>query len=417
MGYTFAAALLKKTTTAPGTRKAFREAMDTLGYRKAASAEEASLSLRMYQDKKSRWLSLAMDVPDSLADELDFLRKVSAEMHTPILYFINFDSDFLYLAATDGKDVQHVHVGYIDEDEDEENAEAMQDSEDLSIFDGLLPDDAARVEFRRILAVDMEERIFSESAAQEMAALFGYTPEVLFIDKDAPAFAELHFDLPGGDAVPFLMPEDAPVKLRLGSMGLGNPSDVAVFSNGGVGKGIRVVLLAEDYDVQDWELPVIWLNGRCPVNRGELSLELQYSEKVVPTRCRFQDGKAGWIAEFPDAPLYQGVNPDSPLEFERKGFDYHYAHSLSLHIAFRGGTFSLPEPQKPEGAEATREAMTAWNWARWHYFHCGEGHTDIQVIPLENPEQGFHTKLPRSPFDKQIWNDWLRGYWPDDELK
>ena len=223
MGYTFAAALLKKTATAPGTRKAFREAMDTLGYRKAASAEEASLSLRMYQDKKSRWLSLAMDVPDSLADELEFLHTVSAEMHTPILYFINFDSDFLYLAATDGKDVQHVHVGYIDEDEDEENAEAMQDSEDLSIFDGLLPDDAARVEFRRILAVDMEERIFSESAAQEMAALFGYTPEVLFIDEDAPAFAELHFDLPGGDAVPFLMPEDAPVKLRLGSMGLGNP--------------------------------------------------------------------------------------------------------------------------------------------------------------------------------------------------
>ena len=416
MGYIFAAALLKKTTTAPGTRKAFREAMDTLGYRKVA-AEEASLSLCMYQDKKSQWLSLALDMPNSLKDELEFLRKVSAEMHTPILYFWNFDSDFLYVAATDGKAVQHVHVGYIDEDEDEENAEAMQDSEDLSLFDALLPDDEARAELRRILAVDDEERIFSESAAQEMAALFGYTPEVLFIDEDAPAFAELHFDLPGGDAVPFLMPEDAPVKLRLGSMGLGNPSDVAVFSNGGVGKGIRVVLLAEDYDVQDWELPVIWLNGRCPVNRGELSLELQYSEKVVPTRCRFQDGKAGWIAEFPDAPLYQGVNPDSPLEFERKGFDYHYAHSLSLHIAFRGGTFSLPEPQKPEGAEATREAMTAWNWARWHYFHCGEGHTDIQVIPLENPEQGFHTKLPRSPFDKRIWNDWLRGYWPDDELK
>ena len=41
MGCTFAAALLKKTTTAPGMRKAFREAMQTLGYQKAASTNEA----------------------------------------------------------------------------------------------------------------------------------------------------------------------------------------------------------------------------------------------------------------------------------------------------------------------------------------------------------------------------------------
>ncbi len=414
MGYTFAAALVKKAgRTAPGTRKAFREAMETIGYQKAASAEEAALSLRMYQDKKSAWLSLSLEMPEDLGKELEFLRTLAAEMHTSILYFMNFDSDFLLIAATDGEQVQCTHIGYADD----EDGDLPPDSDDLSIFDVQLLDDAARAEFRRILAVDDEEHIFSESAAQEMAALFGYTPEVLFIDEDAPPFAELHFDLPGGEAVPFLMPEDAPVKLRLGSMGLGNPSDVVVFSNGGVGKGIRVVLLAEDYDAQDWELPVIWLNGRCPVNRGERSLELQYSEKVVPTRCRFQDGKAGWIAEFPDAPLYQGVNPDSPLEYERKGFDYHFSHSLRLHIAFRGGTFRLLEPQKPADAEAFSEAWVAWNEARWDYFHCDEGVTEIWVIPLENPEQGFHTKLPRSPFDKRIRNDWLRGYWPDDELK
>ena len=132
MGYTFAAALLKKTTTAPGTRKAFKEAMGSLGYHKAANAEEASLSLRMYQDKKSAWLSLALEMPESLDKQMDFLCKVAAEMHVPILYFMNFDSDFLYVAATDGKTVQHVHVGFIDEDD-----EAMEDSEDLSVFDAL----------------------------------------------------------------------------------------------------------------------------------------------------------------------------------------------------------------------------------------------------------------------------------------
>ena len=417
MGYTFAAALLKKTATAPGTRKAFREAMDTLGYRKAASAEEASLSLRMYQDKKSRWLSLAMEVPDSLADELDFLRKVSAEMHTPILYFINFDSDFLYLAATDGKDVQHVHVGYIDEDEDEENAEAMRDSEDLSIFDGLLPDDAARAEFRRILAVDMEERIFSESAAQEMAALFGYTPEVLFVDEDAPAFAELHFDLPGGEAVSFLMPEDAPVALRIGSFALANPSDIVIFSNGGVGKGIRVVLQAVDYDANDWELPVLVLSKRV-MHPGQLP-ETILDEKVVPRRVKFQDGSSGWAAEFPNAPIYRGVNPASKLEYTKKGYDYHFENSITLSVAFRGGSFASEELLQP-GSDILADPNKRIEWLMQRQMQqqeTNDGETYVWIIPMQNPEKSAHCSIPRKPFRKNLPNDWLRGYWPDDELK
>ena len=383
MGYTFAAALLKKTTTAPGARKAFRTAMENLGYHKAADEAEASLALRMYHDKKSAWLSLAMDMPERLDKELEFLRKVSAEMHTPILYFMNFDSDFLYIAATDGKDVQHVHVGFIDEDD-----EAMTDSEDLSIFDALLPDDAARAEFRRILAVDDEERVFSEEAAQEMAALFGYTPEVLFIDEDAPPFAEFNFDLPGGEAVPFLMPEDAPPALCIGMLGLGNPSNVQINSVGGMGKGIRVVLQADGYEAQDWELPVLWLTSEFAERMTGQTSPNPCDEKVVPRRVKFQDGRSGWVAEFPDAPIYRGVNVESPQAESYKALMYHAGNSCMLHVGFCGGNVAEKD-----------------------------GQTHIWVVPMQNPEKSAHGLIPRKPFRKAIPHDWLRGYWPEEELK
>ena len=422
MGYTFAAALLKKTTTVPGTRKAIRTTMENLGYRKAANEAEASLTLRMYQDKKSAWVSLAMDMPQSLNAELDFLRKVSAEMHTPILYFMNFDSDFLYIAATDGETVQHVHVGWIDEDGDEENAEAMQDSDDLSLFDALLPDDAARAEFRRILAVNEEERVFSEEAAQEMAALFGYTPEVLFIDEDAKPFAELHFDLPGeslaggGEAVPFLIPEDAPPALRLGTYMLDNPSYIEIFSNGGVSKGIRVVLQAVGYDANDWELPVLALMKRM-MRPGQLP-EIVFDEKVVPKRVNFQDGSNGWVAEFPDAPIYRGVNPASKMEYTQKGYDYHYANSLTLHLAFLGGSFEAMKLVQPD-QDILADPNKRIEWLMQHQMQMQEaddGETLVWLVPMENTEKADRGAIPRKPFRKEMPHDWLRGYWPEDEM-
>lgn len=381
MGYTFAAALMKKPDgkTAPGARKAFREAMEGMGYRKAASSEEALLSLRMYQDKKSKWLSLAMDVPDSLTDELEFLRKVSAEMHTPLLYFINFDSDFLYVAATDGKAVQHVHVGWIDEDGDEENAEAMLDSEDLSIFDALLPDDTARAEFRRILAVDMEERIFSESAAQDMAALFGYTPEVLFIDEEATPFAELNFDLPGGEAVPFLMPEDAPPAFTTNGapLGWGNSLSMQINPCGGNGKGIRVLMKAEGYDAEDWKAACARLSNELNKNMGHPAPQ-EYTAKAVPKRVAFQDGSKGWQVEFPDAPIFRGVNPASPLARSLRADAVYRANGYSLWLAFTGGTFRDNELNFSEK-------------------------THIWVIPMENPDGLIHHFSPRQRLRHIPW--------------
>ena len=381
MGYTFAAALLKKTGTVPATRKAFREAMENLGYRKAASPEDAAVKLRMYQDKKSAWTSLGMEVPESLDDQLDFLRKVAAEMHTPILYFMNLDSDFLYIAATDGKAVQHVHVGFLDEDD-----EAMTDSDDLAIFDALLPDDAARAEFRRILAVDDEERVFSEEAAQEMAALFGYTPEVLFIDEDAPAYAEFCFDLPGKEAVPFLMPEDAlPAFTKsMAVTSVANPSEIFLHSCGGAGKGVRITMQAVGYDVMEWDAPVAAI---CRSAAGYVERTAEDYWRGVPKRASFSDGSKGWTVELPDVPIEPGVNLKHPLAMSKKAHMYYWEHSLRLWVVFTGNcAVGAPDAQ-----------LT--------------GFTRVFISPLENPQGFVYFDVPRRQFERNVLHGaWQEGY-------
>ena len=330
MGYTFAAALVKKTGTAPQTRKAIREGMENLGYQKAASAEDAALALPLHHDKKSAWLTIALEMPEDLDAQTELLRQLSAETHTPILYFMNFDSDFLYVAATDGAKVQHVHVGF-DEDDD-----AMTDSEDLSVFDALLPDEAARAEFRRILAVDDEERIFSESAAQEMAVLFGYTAEALFVDEDAEPFAVLAFDKAGQEVVPLMMPEDAPPAFALVCGGYGNSIGMSVKPCGGAGKGIRVLMMAEGYDAEDWRCACARLDNTLNKNCGHPA-PVEYEAKALPHRVSFKDGGKGWEVEFPDAPIFRGVNPDSPLAHTKKAYDISSANKYRLVLTFTGG--------------------------------------------------------------------------------
>ncbi len=384
MGYTFAAALVKKTgalgknPTAPATRKAIREGFERMGYVKADDAEDAALVLPLHHDKKSAWLTIALEMPEDLDEQTELLRQLSAEMHTPILYFMNFDSDFLYMAATDGAKVQHVHVGF---DEDDE---AMTDSDDLSVFDALLPDEAARAEFRRILAVDDEERVFSESAAQEMAALFGYTAEALFVDEDAEPFAVLGFNPAGQEAVPLMMPEDAPPAFALVCGGYGNSIGMSVKPCGGAGKGVRVLMMAEGYDAEDWRCACARLDNTLNKNCGHPA-PVEYEAKAVPRRVSFKDGGKGWEVEFPDAPIFRGVNPDSPLARTKKAYDISGAYEYRLCLTFTGGTFKNDE------------------------LNCSEI-THVWVVPMENPAGAIHHSSPRQKLR-------IIPYWVDADEK
>lgn len=410
MGYTFSAALVKKTGTAPASRKAIREGLENLGYRKARNAADASLVLPLHHDKKSAWMTIALEMPESLDGQMEFLRKLAEEMHTAILYFMNFDSDFLYIGATDGKAVQHVHGGFIDEED-----EAMTDSDDLSVFDALLPDEAARAEFRRILAVDDEERVFSEEAAQEMAALFGYPPEALFVDEDAEPFAVLAFDPPGQEDVPFLMPEDAPPAFSgdRHTVTSYNPSSIVVDTIGGAGRGIRVELRADGYDAEDWEACCIWLRNSVTDTAPEA-----YECKVVPKRVVFDDGKKGWVANFPDAPIFRGANLESPAAQSMRAFGHYSSTSYILTLAFAGGRIKELPPAMPvvDGPENFSRILDYFEELRQFSRHRTEI-TEVYVLPMENPDGGIMCKLPRVPLQLNEYSSWLDGYLRDETFE
>lgn len=358
MGCSFAVALLKKTATLEYC-DAFGEAMERLGYRRAFSAEASALSFRMCYE--SRWLSLSLEIPQQLDKELDFLRTLAAEMHTTILYFFNYDSDFLYIAATDGKDLQHVHVGSICIDE------VMQDSEELSVFDRLLPDDAARSEFRRILAMNDREFICSEYSMQDIAVLFDCTPEILFFNEDV-TYEEFGFYSPDEEDWSILIPMDSPPAFTIDceSLDSWNPIAIQLIPRGGCGKGVRVLMKAEGYDAEDWEASFAMLSNQLNMNKG-LHAPLDYTVKKIPKRITFPDGSKGWQVEFSYAPVFRGVNPDSPMVHSKRAAGICNANGYTLYLAFNGGTFKDVFSEK----------------------------THIWVIPMENPAGLSHYSFPR----------------------
>ena len=61
--------------------------------------------------------------------------------------------------------------------------------------------------------------------------------------------------------------------------------------------------------------------------------------------------------------------------------------------------------------------MMAWQMQQQEFEQQSQdGKTHIWIIPMQNPEYGAHYSIPRKPFRKEIPHDWLRGYWPEDEM-
>lgn len=364
-------------------------------------------------------MTLVLERPEDPEVQLEQWKQLAAAMGRPVMFFMNFDSDFLFVAATDGEKLQHVHVGWIDGDD-----ERMQDSTELSVFDALLKDGAARAEFRRILASKDEERVFSEEAAQEMATLFGYTMEALLVDEDAEPFAVLGF-VPGSHQqggwctsgkregrVPLLMPEHAPPALGAVVRHFGNPTSLQICSCGGPGRGVRILLQAEGYDDDEWESPCIWLSNEVNKFCGYAAPE-EYGAKVIPKRAVFEDGSKGWLAEFPDVPLLRGVNPASPDRRSAQAQRFLGAGSYRVDIALYEGQF-LPR----ESGGPVQAALPEGDWReRENPSVCAHidrfvQKTHVWILPMENPDGWMHHTF--ALVQPQRGQAWLTGYVPEE---
>ena len=87
-------------------------------------------------------------------------------------------------------------------------------------------------------------------------------------------------------------------------------------------------------------------------------------------RKAFQDGGKGWEVEFPDAPIFRGVNPASPLAHSARVDAIYGANSHNLCLTFTGGTVKDNELNFSE-------------------------QTHIWIIPIENPDGVIHHSSPR----------------------
>ncbi len=135
---------------------------------------------------------------------------------------------------------------------------------------------------------------------------------------------------------------------------------------------------------EDWRCACACLYNTTNKNCGHPA-PVEYEAKAVPRRVSFKDGGKGWEVEFPDAPIFRGVNPDSPLARTKRAYDISLANEFRLDLTFTGGTFKNNELNRSEI-------------------------THVWVIPMENPAGAIHHSSPRQKLR-------IIPYWVDADEK
>jgi len=190
------------------------------------------------------------------------------------------------------------------------------------------------------------------------------------------------------DIPDFLLPETDPPSFRTYAMhtSFSNPTHLCVRPSGGKGRGVRLMLVAIDYDPEDWHVPVVALR------RGQFDFHAHAPDEYIratPVRCTFASGASGWCADFPDIEIAPGVIYEPLTARKAKYMDQ---TAMTVHVAFCGGKFHH-EYRNPNSAQSP-EAFG--------------GKTRIILAPLENPEGFASATVARYPFEKNALHEaWI----------
>jgi hypothetical protein len=189
---------------------------------------------------------------------------------------------------------------------------------------------------------------------------------------------------------PWYLPDDLPPAFDRASHPFrANPIRVSFIGSGGKGKGLQVLVIANGFDPDEYEIDEIRLGWDIQEYRP------QQSAAAKPIAYIFDDGSAGWVAEFPDVEIQPGINPKHPDVYTQKGMERHFQRHVNVDFLILGGDF--PEPVRTGGRPD---------------FEGGpkEPSVDIYMIPLENREGRMSMRVgvdrpdgdeyPRVPEDK-----------------
>lgn len=181
-------ALYKGTTglsLVPGMRKAAAE----IGY--SESTEGIGVSVRIRRHEDSEWYEIESPLLGSTAETAEpFLRAISREVHTPVLFLCCVDSDFVYCRLIDS--TTEIDTGaclgepYVDVGEPDYNAWAGACKKKWK---------CTAEQFREVFEGDY---VFAEEGLEPLAALMHFSPFVVNVSEDEPADRIIWFS-PSGD--------------------------------------------------------------------------------------------------------------------------------------------------------------------------------------------------------------------------
>ena len=124
----------------------------------------------------------------------------------------------------------------------------------------------------------------------------------------------------------------------------------------------------------------------------------------------FSDGSMGWAAEFPDAPIFCGVNPASPACKSSRADKIREKNGFVLYLAFEGGHVKelAPPVFRPDPALMNDpEGMKAWLRSQFEPILTNPERTHIWVCPMENQDGVIHHEVPRTKLERKPF--WLKN--------
>ncbi|NLG25064.1 MAG: hypothetical protein GX558_06885 [Clostridiales bacterium] len=301
-------------------RESVVRAFAPMGFATACAGEDPDRVVRVFGGPDDRFWVLVCDEFDG--EYLDFALHFAAERPGRAIGALCIDSDALVLSLADGGAFTDVCFG------------------DLRAYD-LSPSPFREGAWRALVGEDRwpafraaiaREYELADDALAPMAELIGFSLEDAmrrFHDPGKPLL-ECAFKRPG--AVPLYLPDASPPALRLYSLSpLANPVSVSFDSVGGAGKGLRVLVAANGFDVDE-----------CPIDGMRLSwgrIPGPGDEAAAPEPVRFADGRRGWMAHFPDVAIQPGFNSAHPDFRQRRMIWRRDERRCSLEFAVLGGPF------------------------------------------------------------------------------
>ena len=383
MGFSFQSILIKKRGTPAQTKKAFLAAMKDLGY-SVTDDPENGFAVRFVTARKSAYVCVTGDVLFESADR-DVLTAIGDETQTPVLLLRNFASDWLEVRLYHEGRKQTFSYGMPPDPEMEQAEPGEHD-----LFAALLPDEEAKEAFVRLIHTD---HAFSEEIVWGMAPLFGFNERLLYPEEGGKTETVLYFTKTGS-FVPKLLPAtDAPA-FRINTYSYENPYFLDVNPAGGCGRGIRVIVKGTGFDTDQWRCPLAAVYSGSITDHGlSPEEEAHLIFRVRPERVTFTDGAKGWIADFPDAVIDRGLNPEHPVSGTHEGFEYNAARSWVVRY--------LLIPDKTVPREIIKPRFYSETGASKEHVH-------IFVVPMEHQDGFAYCRLV--PYAR-MWTGGLEGWW------